>query len=46
LVATCPLCIPFFTTGVHKTAREEHAGRLFVIRDLKVRGVPASAFGG
>ena len=36
----------FVTTGVHKTAREEHAGRLFVIRDLKVRGVPASAFGG
>ena len=36
----------FVTTGVHKTAKEEHAGRLFVIRDLKVKGVPANAFGG
>ena len=31
----------FVTTGVHKTAKEEHAGRLFVIRGLKVKGVPA-----
>ncbi len=36
----------FVTTGVHKTAEEEHAGRLFVIRDLKVKGVPAFAFKG
>jgi sugar lactone lactonase YvrE len=36
----------FVTTGVHKTAREEHAGRLFVIRGLNARGVPADAFGG
>ena len=36
----------FITTGVHKTAREEHAGRLFVIRGLKINGVPASAFAG
>ena len=36
----------FVTTGVHKTAKEEHAGRLFVIRGLKARGVPANAFGG
>lgn len=36
----------FVTTGVHKTAREEHAGRLFVIRGLKTKGVPAHAFGG
>jgi sugar lactone lactonase YvrE len=36
----------FVTTGVHKTAEEEHAGRLFVIRGLKVKGVPASAFRG
>ena len=36
----------FVTTGVHKTAREEHAGRLFVIRGLKVTGVPANAFRG
>ena len=36
----------FVTTGVHKTAREEHAGRLLVIRGLKVHGVPANAFEG
>ena len=36
----------FVTTGVHKTAKEEHAGRLFVIRGLNVRGVPAYAFEG
>jgi sugar lactone lactonase YvrE len=36
----------FVTTGIHKTAREEHGGRLFVIRGLNVRGVPAHAFGG
>ena len=36
----------FVTTGVHKTAKEEHAGRLLVIRGLGVRGVPAHAFAG
>lgn len=36
----------FVTTGVHKTAKEEHAGRLFVIRGLKARGLPADAFAG
>ena len=36
----------FVTTGVHKTAREEHAGRLFVIRGLNVRGLPAHAYAG
>ena len=36
----------FVTTGVHKTAKEEHAGRLFVIRGLNVKGVPACAFAG
>jgi sugar lactone lactonase YvrE len=36
----------FVTTGVHKTAKEEHGGRVFVIRGLGVRGVPASAFAG
>jgi sugar lactone lactonase YvrE len=36
----------FVTTGVHKTAKEENAGRLFVIRGLKVKGVPAHAFAG
>ena len=36
----------FVTTGVHKTAREEHAGRLFVIRGLGIHGVPAFPFAG
>ena len=36
----------FVTTGVHKTAKEEHAGRLFVIRGLGIRGLPAHAFAG
>lgn len=36
----------FVTTGVHKTAKEKHAGRLFVIRGLDVKGRPAHAFGG
>ena len=36
----------FVTTGVHKTAKEEHAGRLFVIRGLAARGIPANAFEG
>ena len=36
----------FVTTGVHKTAKETHAGRLFVIRGLKVKGLPANGFGG
>ncbi len=36
----------YVTTGVHKTAKEEHAGRLFIIRDLKAKGLPAYAFKG
>ncbi|MCU0776392.1 MAG: SMP-30/gluconolactonase/LRE family protein [Akkermansiaceae bacterium] len=36
----------FVTTGIHKTAVEEHAGRLFVIRGLKIKGLPAHAFAG
>lgn len=36
----------FVTTGVHKTAKEEYAGRLFVIRGLKVKGQAANAFEG
>jgi sugar lactone lactonase YvrE len=36
----------YVTTGVHKTAKEEHAGRLFVISDLKSKGLPANAFRG
>lgn len=36
----------FVTTGVHKTAKEEHAGRLLVIRGLNVKGLPANAFEG
>lgn len=36
----------YITTGVHKTLEEEFAGRLFRIRGLGVKGVPANAFGG
>ncbi len=36
----------YVTTGVHKSVVEEHAGRLFVIRGLSVRGTPAHAFAG
>jgi sugar lactone lactonase YvrE len=36
----------YVTTGIHKSIKEEHAGRLFVIRGLGVRGLPASAFAG
>jgi len=36
----------YVTTGVHKTEVEEHAGRLFRIRGLGVKGLAASAFGG
>lgn len=36
----------YVTTGVHKSEVEEHAGRLFVIRGLGVRGEPAHAFRG
>lgn len=36
----------YVTTGVHKTEREELAGRLLVIRGLGVRGVPAHPFAG
>ena len=36
----------YVTTGVHKSVIEEHAGRLFVIRGLGVRGLPAHAFAG
>ncbi len=36
----------YVTTGVHKTVKEQHAGRLFVIRDLKIKGVSANAFKG
>ncbi len=36
----------YVTTGVHKSVAEEHAGRLFVIRGLGVRGLPANAFAG
>jgi sugar lactone lactonase YvrE len=36
----------YVTTGVHKSVPEEHAGRLFVIRGLGVKGVPANAFAG
>jgi len=36
----------YVTTGIHKSIVEEHAGRLFVIRGLGVKGVPAHAFAG
>ncbi|MES2439593.1 MAG: SMP-30/gluconolactonase/LRE family protein [Verrucomicrobiota bacterium] len=36
----------YVTTGVHKSVVEEHAGRLFVIRGLGVKGLPAHAFAG
>lgn len=36
----------FVTTGVHQSAKEKQAGRLFVIRGLKTRGVAAHAFEG
>lgn len=36
----------YVTTGVHKTEKEEHAGRLFVIKGLGVKGQPAHSFGG
>ncbi|MFD2257216.1 SMP-30/gluconolactonase/LRE family protein [Luteolibacter algae] len=36
----------YVTTGVHKTEEEEHAGRVFRIRGLGVKGVPAFAFKG
>ncbi len=36
----------YVTTGVHKTAVEEHGGRLFVVRGLGVGGLPANGFAG
>ena len=36
----------FVTTGVHKTVQEDHAGRLFRIRGLGVKGIAANAFAG
>jgi hypothetical protein len=36
----------YVTTGVHKSEVEEDAGRLFVIKCLGVKGVPASGFAG
>ncbi|MFT3990878.1 MAG: SMP-30/gluconolactonase/LRE family protein [Luteolibacter sp.] len=36
----------YITTGVHKSVEEEHAGRLFVVRGLGVKGQPAQAFAG
>jgi sugar lactone lactonase YvrE len=35
----------YVTTGVNKSRAEEHAGRLFVVRGLGVRGQAANAFG-
>jgi len=36
----------YVTTGIHKSVVEEHAGRLFVIRGLGIKGLPAHAFAG
>ena len=36
----------YVTTGIHATVEEELAGRLFVVRGLGVRGLPANAFAG
>ena len=36
----------YVTTGVHKTEKEEHAGRLFVIKGLGIKGVTANAYKG
>ena len=34
----------YITTGIHKTEQEEHAGRLFVIKGLGVKGLPSHFF--
>jgi len=36
----------YVTTGIHKTEVEEHAGRLFVVRDVGATGLPTHAFAG
>lgn len=36
----------FVTTGIHKSEIEENAGRLFRIRGLGVKGMPANSFAG
>ncbi len=36
----------YVTTGVHKSEVEEHAGRLFVIKGLGIKGVAANAYKG
>ena len=35
----------YITTGIHKSLVEEHAGRLWVVHNLGVRGQPTHAFG-
>ena len=35
----------YITTGVHKTVEEEHAGRLFKVHGLGVKGLPSHRFG-
>lgn len=36
----------YITTGVHKSIVEEDAGRLFVVKGLGVKGLPANGFAG
>jgi len=35
----------YVTTGLHKSEKEEHAGRVFVIKGLGVKGLAAASFG-
>ncbi|MDG1138267.1 MAG: SMP-30/gluconolactonase/LRE family protein [Opitutales bacterium] len=36
----------FVTTGIHKSLKEEHAGKVFVVDGLSCRGVPSFAYSG
>jgi sugar lactone lactonase YvrE len=36
----------YVTTGIHKSEKEELAGRLLVIRGLGIKGLPSAAFAG
>lgn len=40
------LGILYVTTGIHKTEKEEHAGKIFEIKGLGVKGLPVNCFGG
>jgi sugar lactone lactonase YvrE len=36
----------YVTTGIHKSVIEEHAGRLFIIKNSGAKGMPAHSFRG